>query len=82
MSAGMAHITWSSLNVEVFLKRVEETIKQFEIFTKQVPFIKSCLNHTHATWRPGLYIISILPTFPLTRYVTCMNVVSEQTWTK
>ena len=28
------------------------------------------------------YCIFILPTFPLTRYVTCMNVVSKRTWTK
>ena len=81
MSAGMAHITWSSLNVEVFLKRVEETIKQFEIFTKQVPFIKLCIDQYTCNLET-LYIISIVPTFPLTRSVTCMSVVSVQTWSK
>ena len=36
MSIGMVHITWSSLNVGIFLRRVEEAIVQFEIFSKQV----------------------------------------------
>ena len=39
MSTGMVHITWSSLNVGIFLRRVEEAIVQFEIFTKQVHYV-------------------------------------------
>ena len=39
MSTGMVHITWSSLNVGIFLRRVEEAIAQFVIFTKQVHYV-------------------------------------------
>ena len=35
--------------------------------------------NTHTILRSCIFI---LPTFPLTRYVTCMSVVSKRTWTK
>lgn len=36
MTPGLTHITWSSLNVDSFLHRVEESITLFERFTKEV----------------------------------------------
>ena len=42
MGAGLIHITWASLNVNNFLKKVEESIASFESFTKQVLDIYEC----------------------------------------
>lgn len=42
LSSGLVHVTWASLNVDNFLKRVEESIASFERFTKQVLDIYEC----------------------------------------
>ena len=42
LSGGLIHVTWASLNVDNFLKRVEESIAAFERFTKQVLDIYEC----------------------------------------
>ena len=42
MGVGLVHVTWASLNVDSFLKSVEEAIANFERFTKQVLDIYEC----------------------------------------
>ena len=42
LSGGLIHVTWASLNVDNFLRRVEEAIAAFERFTKQVLDIFEC----------------------------------------
>jgi len=96
MSTGMVHITWSSLNVGIFLRRVEEAIVQFEIFTKQVHYVHinecaitymmkeislhyTCTVHIQMQTQHVLVLPLLIPP-PVTRCVTCMSVVSRQTW--
>lgn len=61
MSAGLAHVTWASLGVSNFLKRVEESITTFELFTKQILDMYECriqanlhqMSSTHLLSLPG-----------------------------
>ena len=61
MGAGLVHVTWASLNVDNFLKRVEEAITDFERFTKQILDIYECriqanlagISSTHLLSLPG-----------------------------
>ena len=42
MGAGLVHVTWASLGITNFLKRVEESITTFELFTKQILDMYEC----------------------------------------
>ena len=39
MIAGLHQLTWTSLNLESFLQKIEDAIAQFERLTKQVSVI-------------------------------------------
>ena len=59
MGAGLIHVTWASLNVDNFLKRVEEAIADFERFTKQVLDIYECRIQANLTTMSSTQLLSL-----------------------
>ena len=59
MGAGLVHITWASLNVENFLKKVEEAIANFERFTKQILDIYECRIQANLSLMSSTHLLSL-----------------------
>ena len=59
MGAGLIHVTWASLNVENFLKRVEEAINTFECFTKQILDIYECRIQANLVTMSSTQLLSL-----------------------